>query len=67
MNEEKMKLKNLATDKEKPPGGKRPQCKPLSLFPLTFDEIVETALNTKPKKRVEEDKDSGIEHVEEKA
>jgi len=38
--------------KEKPPGKKKPQCKPLSLFPLTFDEIVETALSTKPKKRI---------------
>ncbi|MGO9571066.1 MAG: hypothetical protein ACLP5H_26375 [Desulfomonilaceae bacterium] len=45
------KRKGLATNKEKPPGKRKPQCKPLSLFPLTFDEIVETALSTKPKKK----------------
>jgi hypothetical protein len=37
--------------KEKPPGEKRKLCKPLSLSCFTFDEIVETALATKPKKK----------------
>ncbi len=45
------KRKGLATNKEKSPGKRKPQSKPLSLFPLTFDEIVETALSTKPKKK----------------
>lgn len=50
MNAER-KRKEFATNKEKPPGKRKPQCKPLSLFPLTFDEIVETVLETKPKKK----------------
>ncbi len=37
--------------KEKPPGEKRKLCKPLSLSCFTFDEIVKTALATKPKKK----------------
>jgi hypothetical protein len=49
----KPKRKESAT-KEKPPGEKRKLCKPLSLFPLTFEEIVETALTTKPKKRAQD-------------
>ncbi len=40
--------------KEKPPGEKRKLCKPLSLSCFTFDEIVETALATKPKKRTQD-------------
>ncbi len=52
----KPKRKENAT-KEKPPGKRNPQCKPLSLFPLTFDEIVETALATKPKKKLKKGND----------
>jgi hypothetical protein len=51
MNQQKKKRKGVSINKEKPPGERKPQCKPLSLSEFTFDEIVDIALNTKPKKQ----------------
>lgn len=48
------KAKSHASEKEKPPGKKRSLCKPLSLSEFTFNEIVDVALNTKPKKLKDE-------------
>jgi len=39
------------TDNQRAPEAKRKLCRPLSLSEFTFDEIVETALSTKPRKK----------------
>lgn len=68
MSTDKPKRKDAATDKQKPPGKRGPQSKPPSFSHLTFDEMVDIALKTKPKKlkKKEEVQNSGeTERVEE--
>jgi hypothetical protein len=48
-----------------PPGEKKKLCKPPSLSCFTFDEVVDIALNTKPKKKGEEGK-SGDDRIGER-
>ena len=47
--------KPLATDKQKPPGKRGPQSRAPSFSHLTFDEMVDIALKTKPKKKCQDD------------